>query len=68
MMNIIVLNDKPAVKIKAQLEWDNGKSILYNCEGDKVWIPKKVSQFNKEEGTLTIEKWFYDKLVAEKKL
>lgn len=64
----IVLNDKPAVKISAIELWDNGKSLLYNCEGDKVWVPKKVSQYNKAEGALTIEKWFYDKLVANKKL
>lgn len=64
----ITLNDKPAVKITATDVWDNGKSVLYNCEGDKVWIPKKVSHYMKEEKALIIEQWFYNKLVAEKKL
>lgn len=61
-MNLI-LNDQPAVKIFARRLVDKPafKAVLYDCEGDKKWIPRKVSKYNDKDGTLLIEEWFYNK-------
>lgn len=67
-MTPITLNDKTAVKIKAKLIWQSDKTNLYDCEGSRVWIPKKLSYYDENEKTLIIEEWFYNKLVKEKKL
>ena len=69
-MNNLILHSKPAVKIKAYavIPSPKGKATLYNCEGDKVWIPDNLCRFNAEKKELLIEEWFYNKLVSDKKL
>ena len=60
-MSDIFLHKKPAVKIKAKLlrTWDH--SNLYDCEGDKKWIPDKVCKYDDNEKTIIISQWWYDK-------
>ena len=35
-------------KIKATIEWESGKAVLYNCEGDKVWIANSIHYYEYE--------------------
>lgn len=45
------LNDKPAVKMfaKVLVNKPENNAILFDCEGDKVWIPRStVKVINKE--------------------
>lgn len=54
------LNDKPAVKIfaKVLVNKPENNAILFDCEGDKVWIPRStVKVINKE--TILIQEWIY---------
>lgn len=54
------VNDKPAVKIfaKALVNKPENNAILFDCEGDKVWIPRStVKVINKE--TILIQEWIY---------
>lgn len=39
-MQLLEVNDKPAVKIFAKKLTEKGGAILFDCEGDKVWLPK----------------------------
>lgn len=70
MIQTLILHDKPAVKIHAfaVVPSPSGKCSLYNCEGDKVWIPNSLCKYDAEHKTLLIEEWFYNKLVSEGKL
>jgi hypothetical protein len=63
-MNETVLNGRPAIKVNAKhVMWGaTDKAMLYDIDGDQKWVPRKVSKFNKQEGTLLIEEWFYNKL------
>ena len=54
------LNDKPAVKMfaKVLVNKPENNAILFDCEGDKVWIPRStVKVINKE--TILIQEWIY---------
>ena len=53
-----VLNDKPAVKIFAKKLTETNKSILFDCEGDQVWLPKNSIKILTKD-TILIEEWFY---------
>lgn len=70
MTEQVLHDDKPAVKIDAVLirEAPSGKSALYDCEGDEVWVPHSVSNYNPDQETLIIQEWFYNQLVEEGKL
>jgi hypothetical protein len=63
-----ILNDNPAVVIEAVRVVKGDKASLFNCEGDEVWIPNSLHSYNESEQELTIEQWFYNKLVTEGKL
>lgn len=53
-----VLNDKPAVKIFAKKLTETSKAIYFDCEGDKVWLPKRnIKVLTKD--TILIEEWIY---------
>jgi hypothetical protein len=57
-MNNLTLNDKPAVKIFAKQLVDGHKAILFDCEGDKIWLPKScIKKLGND--TILIEEWFY---------
>lgn len=47
-------------KIKATIEWESGKAVLYNCEGDKVWIANSIHYYDENTKTLEIPEWFYN--------
>jgi hypothetical protein len=38
------------------------KSYCLDCEGDRVWIAKKCCELDKENMTVDIEEWLYNKL------
>lgn len=67
-MENLRLNGKPAIRIaarKLRIFKRAGKTnILFDCEGDQVWLP---GAFIKEEanGTILIEEWLYNAKVAE---
>ena len=54
------VNDKPAVKIfaKALVNKPENNAILFDCEGDKVWIPRSTVKVLDRE-TILIQEWFY---------
>lgn len=60
-MTEYIVNDKPAVRIYAKVILDNKKyrSILFNCEGDQIWIPRTIVQVNKDD-TILVQEWFYN--------
>lgn len=53
-----VLNDKPAVKIFAKKLTETNKAILFDCEGDQVWLPKNSIKVLTKD-TILIEEWLY---------
>jgi hypothetical protein len=38
----------------------SGRSALYDCEGDEVWIPNSVCRYDGAAHVLDIKKWWYD--------
>jgi hypothetical protein len=64
----LFIHTQPAVKINAKLIKALDKASLYDCEGDKIWIPNSKHQYNTKEQTVLVEKWFYDIKVAEGQL
>jgi hypothetical protein len=54
------LNDKPAVKIFAKklVDKPNNKAILFDCEGDKIWLPRSTVKVI-DSKTILIEEWIY---------
>lgn len=63
----VTLNEKPAVKVNAKpVMWGSTKKArLYDIDGDEKWVSRKCSKFNKEEQTLIIEEWLYNKLFED---
>jgi len=54
--------------IKAKELWPNTKAILYDCEGDKVWIPRSIHTYDEDKQTVLVEEWWYNLQVKEGKL
>lgn len=57
-MSNFTLNDKPAVKMYAKKLKEIDKAILFDCEGDKVWLPKSCIKIVSNEAIL-IEEWLF---------
>jgi len=57
-MQLLEVNDKPAVKIFAKKLTEKGGAILFDCEGDKVWIPKSCVKII-DRDTILIQEWIY---------
>ena len=54
------VNDKPAVKIfaKALVDKPENNAILFDCEGDKVWLPRStVKVINLEK--IILQEWLF---------
>lgn len=60
-MTQFVVNDKPAVKIfgKPIIDSSKYKSILFDCEGDKKWIPRSICKYS-GDGTILVQEWWYN--------
>ena len=67
-MENLVVNNQPAVKIKARLIKKYDRFGFYNCEGDKVSIANSCCEYNDKDKTLLIQEWLYNRLVSEGKL
>lgn len=70
-MDQVLFDGKPAYKIKGTKKSNIFMSLsatMYDCEGDEIWIPNSLHEYNKEDGTIIIAGWFYEKLVKEGKL
>jgi hypothetical protein len=67
-MKQLTINDKSAILIKAKEIQPYYKSILYDCEGDKIWIPKSIHIYNEKDKTVLVEEWWYNIQVKEGKL
>ena len=52
------VNDKPAVKILAKKLKELDKAILFDCEGDQVWLPKSSVKIVDSESIL-VQEWIY---------
>ncbi len=61
------LHGKRAVKVNAKyVLWGvSEKAKLYNIDGDEIWVPNSVCEYNKKDETLIIEEWFYNKLFTK---
>lgn len=57
-MSEFLVNDIPAVKIFARKINELDKAILFDCEGDKVWLPKSAVKIVDNE-TILIQEWIY---------
>ena len=55
----ITLNDQPAYKINAKKLTETSSALFLDCEGDKIWIPKKLCKYNSKDNTVIIVDWFY---------
>ncbi|MBV5348890.1 hypothetical protein JZU61_04440 [bacterium] len=53
------VNGKPAVKILAKQIKALDKAILFDCEGDEVWLPKSSVQKIDDE-TIMVQEWIYN--------
>lgn len=49
-------------------ESNNGKNLLFDVEGEEIWVPKKVIhddsevwKYPQDEGTLVVEYWWAEK-------
>jgi len=60
-MEDISVNDKPAIRIYAELVTETQGALLLDCEGDEKWIPKSVCRFNPAFNTVDIQEWWYKK-------
>ena len=60
MQEQILLNDKPAYKIKATRRWQTDKAILLNCEGEEHWFPNGHFEYDHEEKTAIISEYMYN--------
>lgn len=58
----------PAVKINAKLVVRGKKSNLYYCEGDEVWIPNSLCQYDDKNKELLIQEWKYEQMVEDGEL
>lgn len=54
-----IVNDKPAIRVKAEFIDQRGKAIYLDIEGDKKWIPLSLCEYNEDNGTVDIVEWFY---------
>lgn len=52
------VNDQPAVKIFAKEVKSLDKAILFDCEGDMVWLPKSCVKIV-DSGTILVQEWIY---------
>lgn len=61
-MQLLEVNGLPAVKILAKklAAPEKSKAILFDCEGDKHWIPKSVHRIIGKE-SIMVQEWFYNK-------
>lgn len=57
-MQVFSVNDKPAVKIFAKKLKELDKAILFDCEGDKTWLPKSAIKIIDKDSIL-IQEWIY---------
>ena len=57
-MSIVNINGKPATRIKGILVENNRLASLFDCEGDKIWLPNSTVRDN-EDGTIDIQDWIY---------
>lgn len=67
-MGNILLNDKPAVLIAGKLIKPGKKASLYDCEGDKVWIPNSVHKYRTEQKKIVVQEWWYNNAVENGQL
>lgn len=63
---ILEVNEKPAVKIFAKKIKKLDKAILFDCEGDKVWLPKSAVKVVDKE-TILIQEWLYKQKFTPKR-
>lgn len=61
-------NTRPAVEMDAEILEVWGKANLYRINGMKVWIPTKVHTYDNVNKKITLQLWFYAKLVKEGKI
>ena len=61
MAAIFEVNDKPAVKMlaKAIVNKPENRAILFDCEGDKMWLPKSCVKIINNESIL-LQEWIYN--------
>lgn len=52
---------KNPIIIQAEFIRETKDSILFDCEGDPEWFPKKEIEFDAEKQELTAPKWLLKK-------
>lgn len=58
-MEILEVNDKPAIRIEAREIRRTEKAILLDCEGDEEWFPLSTVKIEDKE-TVLIQEWKYN--------
>jgi len=61
IQNHFEVNGKPAVKIfaKALVNKPGHNAILFDCEGDKTWLPRSCVKIIDNE-TILLQEWMYN--------
>lgn len=59
-MSQFTVNDKPAIKMFATtlVNKPENNAILFDCEGDRVWLPKSTVKVI-DRNTILIQEWIY---------
>ena len=58
MTQQFLVNNQPAFKIYARQIKELDKAILFDCEGDFVWLPKSTIKIVDSQ-TILIQEWIY---------
>lgn len=60
IQNHFEVNGKPAVKIfaKALVNKPGHNAILFDCEGDKTWLPRSCVKII-DPDTILLQEWMY---------
>lgn len=47
------------ISIKAKFVHESKTALYLNCEGDKIWVPKSLVNFDAEKESLELPEWLH---------
>lgn len=57
---MISFKGKPAYKVNAKLLTQTDSAYYLDIDGDNVWIPKRLCEYNDRTKSVVILDWFYN--------